>query len=350
MLSRARTGIELQFCDVEQWLSLAQRKIPCDIAPYEVGDVAGNLIRLTPFIAEYRDLIVHGRDWIPVLETGAALLEQMVHSPTQYLPKATNIRRNEDKFIADLGTVVECPDDAILVGGSPNYYHWLIDYLPRLLLARRSVDIGKYRIVVNKPLMPFQRESLALLGVDEGQILEIGDHEAVHAETILVPSLMVSTTVPHPALPRLLQDAYPRRISSTCPRVYLSWQDATTRQLTNEAELMVLLERHGFERHVPGTLGFQQQIDLCYGARALVAVHGASMANLVFCPPTTKVFEIFSPQHRVTSMYMLSRTFKRKHRWVPARTVTSGRDGNPLLGRWEVDLEDMESALSTELD
>ena len=342
--------MELQFCDVERWLSLADRQIPCEITPYEVRDAADHVIRITPFITECRGLLVVGGDWIPILDTGIALLEQMVHTPGNFIGKAKNIRQDAGRYFANIRTIAEYAEDVVLVGGDTNYYHWLIDYLPRLLLARKYAAIGDLRIVVNKPLLPFQRETLALLGLDERRLLLVADGEAIRPRTTLVPSLLAATTVPHPALPKLLQDAYPRRQSSRCERVYLSRQDAAWRQLTNEAELISLLERYGFERHVPASLGFQQQIDLCYGAKAVVAVHGAAMANIVFCPATTKVFEIFTPHNKATFMYMLSRTCKREHRFVPARNVTFGEDGNPMHGTWEVDLEAMESALSAALD
>jgi len=157
--------------------------------------------------------------------------------------------------------------------------------------------------------------------------------------------MLAVATVVHPAVPVLLQAAFPPRNKSAGRRVYLSRQDATTRQLTNEPELITLVERFGFARYVPAELGFQEQIDLCYGAEALVAVHGAAMSSLVFCPPAAQVFEIFTPHNQSTFMYMLSRLSKRKHHFVPARNVTFGADGNPMNGSWEVDLAAMESAL-----
>ena len=225
----------------------------------------------------------------------------------------------------------------------------MIIYLPRLLLARKYADIRNRRIIVNKSLKSFERETLALLGVD-AQLLPVGDNEIIRPRSTLVPSLLVSNTVAHPIVGKLLQDAFPRRRISSSKRVYLSRQDAKTRQLTNEAELTALLERYGFERHVPALLSFQEQIDLCYGAEALVAVHGAAMTSLVFCPPTAKVFEIFTPLYQATFFYMLSRISKREHRFVPSRNVTYGDDGNPLYGNWEVDLNAMEDALQSHLD
>ncbi len=342
--------MEIEFCSVEQWLARAERRIACDLAPYQVQDGTGQVIRIRPFITACRNLTILGGDWIPIRDDGIALLEQMVHTPGLYLQKARNISQRADKIVANIKSVIEYPGDVILVGGDTNYYHWLIDYLPRLLLARKFAGEGDYRIVINTPLLKFQRESLALLGIDERQLLPVADGEAVRARTTLVPSLLAATTVPHPAVTALLQEAFPHRHHAAGARVYLSRQDATSRQLVNESELIALLEQYGFERHVPAELDFQRQIDICYGAQALVAVHGAGMANLVFCPPSAKVFEIFTPLHKVTSMFMLSRICKRKHTFVRARNVTLGSDGNPLLGNWEVDLEAMESALRTALD
>jgi capsular polysaccharide biosynthesis protein len=344
--------LEINFCDVEQWLALADRRIACNLAPYQVKDAAGHVIKITPFITECRGLTVLGGDWIPIREDGAALLEQMVHTPILYPGKARNIREEAGKCIAEIKAVNEYPGSVVVIGGSANYYHWLIDSLPRLLLAKQHVDISTYKIVVNKPLQRFQRESLALLGIEDQQLLQVGDDEAIRARSTLVPSLLASTTVPHPMLPKMLQNAFPERHRSPHRRVYLSRQEASSRRLLNEAELIPLLKRYGFQRIVPSTLSFQEQIDLCYGADALVAVHGAGMANIAFCPASTKVFEIFSPHHKVTSMYMLSRTCKREHRFIPAQNISFGKDGNALLGDWEVDLNAMESALRSafELD
>jgi len=340
--------LELRFCDVTQWLSLADRRIPCDLVPYQVRDAADHVVTIVPFMTECRNLVILGGDWLPVREGGIMLLEQMVHTPGLYPDKAKNIRSHEGKWFANIGTITECPEDAILIGADGNYYHWLIIYLPRLLLARKYADISNLRIVVNKSLKSFERETLALLGVD-GQLLPVGDDEVIRPRATLVPSLLVSNTVVHPVVPQLLQDAFPRRRISSCKRVYLSRQDARTRQLTNEAELTALLGRYGFERHVPASLSFQEQIDLCYGAEALVAVHGAAMTNLIFCPPAAQVFEIYTPHHQSTFMYMLSRLSKRKHHFVPARNAMFGKDGHPLHGNWEVDLDAMEAALKSNL-
>jgi capsular polysaccharide biosynthesis protein len=340
--------LELSFCDVQQWLSLGDRRIPCDLVPYQVSDMAGHAVTLTPFMTECRDLTILGADWLPIRPDGVMLLEQMVHTPAFYPDKARNVKFQEGRWVANCGEITEFREDAILIGSDGNYYHWLIIWLPRLLMAMKYADISGLGIVVSKALKSFERETLALLGVDH-QLLAVGVDEVIRPRQTLVPSLLVANTVVHPAVPKLLQDAFPRRRVSSCKRVYLSRQDAETRKLTNEAELTALLQRYGFERHVPAQLSFQEQIDLCYGAEALVAVHGAAMTSSVFCPVTAKVFEIYTPHHRATFFYMLSRASKREHLFVPARNVTFGADGNALYGTWAVDLDAMEAALKSNL-
>ena len=50
--------MQLKFCTLEEWLQRADRLIPCDVPPYQVRDPGGNAVRITPFLAEFRDLIL----------------------------------------------------------------------------------------------------------------------------------------------------------------------------------------------------------------------------------------------------------------------------------------------------
>ncbi len=69
-------------------------------------------------------------------------------------------------------------------------------------------------------------------------------------------------------------------------KVYLARRD--TRQVANEDELMALLTPRGFTRVFPEDLPAADQMRLLIGAKAIVAVHGAGMAPLLYrggCPP-----------------------------------------------------------------
>jgi len=75
-------------------------------------------------------------------------------------------------------------------------------------------------------------------------------------------------------------------------RVLVSRSDATKRRVTNEPALLAALERHGFERLVPGSLTFGEQVATFADAEIIVAPHGAALANLVFASPPGAVLEL----------------------------------------------------------
>ena len=61
---------------------------------------------------------------------------------------------------------------------SVNFHHWLLDALPRLGVLEQA-GRGNVPLVVPKRLLRFQRESLALLGVDKSRLVPYrGNHVA----------------------------------------------------------------------------------------------------------------------------------------------------------------------------
>jgi capsular polysaccharide biosynthesis protein len=84
-------------------------------------------------------------------------------------------------------------------------------------------------------------------------------------------------------------------------RLYVSRADAAARRVVNEAEVMALLEPHGFETIVPGQLPYDAQIAAFKQASHVIAPHGAGLSHLVLCPPDAHVLEIFHPLYGTAS-------------------------------------------------
>lgn len=294
------------------------------LAPFSAGGLT-----LTPTMARYRDVTVTGLDWLAIRGDEVAILTQ---APHLYFAKnrKRNLRKTPDGIEADLGTVRHLPGTSILIGGSPNYYHWLVIHLSKLLLARKLIEVP--RILINRPAQ-FQIESLALLGIAEWE--EVGEDESVRCDDLWIVTGLDQVTLPHPALIAMLREAFPPRPLPR-RRLYLSRRDAHTRNLVNEDELIGALD--GFDIVTASLISFQRQVDLFASADEVLAVHGAGMANVAFCRPGTVVHEIFTPLHKVTSMQLLAKVGGLKHQFIPARNVSVGADGNPLLGDLEIDV------------
>ena len=340
--------MNLRIVDYASWRQGTTLQVDTGIAP-AVFRFAGNATKTALCeLTECRNAYVLGGEFIPVQVDGCCTFEHMVHSPAQYPGKSKAVRLGDRGYESTATEWLRHDTSLVVVGGCGNYYHWLIDYLPRLMLIEGMQQYDDSRFVINDQLAPHQQQALALLDVDPLRCLPLGAHQAIEAPTVVVPALMSNTTVCHPVVPRMLRKAFPAMASDGPKRVYLSRDDAANRRLSNEVELVALLERHGFVKVVAGELGFQQQIDLFAGAEVIVAVHGAGMTNLVFSAPGTRVIEVALHDFRPTFMQVLAQLCKVRHEFVNARML--GHDGqayigNPLMSDWCLDLPDMQRAI-----
>lgn len=322
--------MQVTVTDLDNWD--VEGELDTGLQPFTVAGVT-----ISPSLTCHADVLVTGRDWLPIRGGEVALL---IHSPDDYFDKPYLVRSGTEQVLrrtpqgaeANLGTVRELPGESILVGGVANHYHWLVDYLPRLLMARRCMRLP--RLLINPPSV-IQAQSLDLLGIRDWEIVH--PSESVRCERLWIPSLLARQTVVHPEVPAMLRQAFPASKAARRRSLYLSRRDAASRRIVNEPALLAALP--DFELHAAGDLSFQQQVDLFASCERLLAAHGAGMANVVFCPPGARVFEIYTPLHQVTSMKILSILSGAMHDFVPARNVTFGADGRPLLGDWEVDIE-----------
>lgn len=75
-------------------------------------------------------------------------------------------------------------------------------------------------------------------------------------------------------------------------RIFISREGASRRQIINQGELWQMLSTRGFELRILEKLTPNDQIELFYDAEAVVAAHGAGLANLVHSPHAA-VLELF---------------------------------------------------------
>ena len=212
-------------------------------------------------------------------------------------PAENNIfaQRYFQEPVAVAGTVL-----TLLAGGGAamgNYYHWLIDSLPRLYLVREAGLLAEidYFLVYDKDC-PFVRESLLALGIRPEQLLDVRTHRHLRATRLLATSPVRGGGRHSPFwVSQFLRRSYlPPPLSSHrfAPRVFISRRDASMRRLLNEAEAEAVLHELGFETYVLSELSLLEKADLFSGAEALVGTVGAGMANLMFATPGTPLLEL----------------------------------------------------------
>ncbi|HET7735957.1 MAG TPA: glycosyltransferase 61 family protein [Nocardioidaceae bacterium] len=184
-------------------------------------------------------------------------------------------------------------------GSSANYYHFLLDVLPRYGIFREALPDRWPDAVYVPHTSRYQKQLLAMTGIDQLPLLPAGGGTALRADRLLVPSTPNQELAAPTWVVDWLRRNLPASAASDLPtKLYVTRGDApNTRRYVEEPELWPLLERQGFARVDPGTLTVQEQIDVFAAADVVVAPHGAALSNLVFCKPGVRILELFAANY-----------------------------------------------------
>ena len=200
----------------------------------------------------------------------------------------------------------------------PNYFHWFLDALPRILAAEAySQYSGKpFSILTPQQLQPWQWDSLMLMGLPSEQLL--GVPASMQAASWSFAELISSFSHRHirhsdtghfdafspPAIQalsrRLIEGAtVQERPSGSSKRLYVSRGDVCLRRVSNEEAVMDYLSAYGFACISLDNMPLQRQIQLFHQATHIISAHGGALTNLMYLSPGCQVLEIFQTGHGV---------------------------------------------------
>ena len=189
-----------------------------------------------------------------------------------------------------------------------NYYHLLVEALPRLLALERTRLVSSpadVQLVCPGGLTATDRFFLDRLGLDRMPvtIVEEGPLYTV-AEPILssLKTQLQSGYLPAWYAHTMQERLCPARPSTRTRRLYISRERAWRRRVRNEAEVLTALRPYGFESIVLEDLSPANQIEALYDAEAVVAPHGAGLTNLLF-GRNLRVLELF-PSTEIAPHYV----------------------------------------------
>jgi capsular polysaccharide biosynthesis protein len=199
-----------------------------------------------------------------------------------------------DTVSASAAPVIEAPVVLLTHQAHPIYGHWLMDCLPGVLFLREHHAL-EGRLLLAPRLHPWQRESLARLGLDHG-VLETGD-DVVIARDVIFPSFLDVSEVALPSsaarrtFAALAGAAKARSSGRGC--LYISRGGLPgNRTMLNEARLELALGGLGFDCVRPERLSLARQIELFANAAVVAGAHGSGLANIGFAPPGCIVLDL----------------------------------------------------------
>ncbi|HYC03488.1 MAG TPA: glycosyltransferase 61 family protein [Azospirillaceae bacterium] len=194
---------------------------------------------------------------------------------------------------------VEVDEPCLFLPSSPNYWHFLVDVLPRLLVRERMPDLKALPIHLFD-LRAFHHEMLALAGVDPDRIVDLRHRVGPDDIQILYRfhRACLPSAIPYAVAYRWLRERFLPQVPPTADprRIYLTRRgSAPKHRIANDADVGALLEGHGFETLQPERLTVRETVALVAGAEIVVAPIGAGTANHMFMPPGCTWIHLANP-------------------------------------------------------
>jgi capsular polysaccharide biosynthesis protein len=199
----------------------------------------------------------------------------------------------------------------VTTAGANVYYHWMLDILPRILMLKEAGLFNKIsKFILDYEGLPFQKQTLSLLGIDEEKIISCHGNRNFHieAERLLVPTLPSKINEVNAFECELLKKYFLRLDDNfiTAKRVYITRKKTATRTIINEEELINYLKRFDFEVIELEQLSIAQQAQLFNKAKIIAGPHGSAFANVAFCTKGAALLDILPDSNIVTCFYNIA--------------------------------------------
>lgn len=180
-----------------------------------------------------------------------------------------------------------------------NYFHWVLDELPKLEGA--EVYAGKTSCVPMLIAPAYGGEFVAASLEQSGLPYELTSNLHIHVSRLIVvtPRRLEGRIAPSAMRFLRFHAANVAHEVDTSRRIYITRRGATTRRVVNESAVVEMLLGRGFAVCQLERMSLAEQQQRFSGAEIIVGPHGAGLANLAWVsePGRARVLELVAPQY-----------------------------------------------------
>ena len=244
------------------------------------------------------------------------------------------------------------------------YFHWLVDVMPRIwLLREHSPYATPDRWYIGPLNHEMQRQMLALYGVTPDMCLRDLGGVVTFEAAVCTAFRFTEPLGTRPSYDSgihhrgwsaafvndIRERARRRHVAAVppanAPHLYVSRADAMHRHTRNEAAVRVLVETRGFTVIERGRMTFEEQVRAFSGARIIVGTHGAGLTNVIWAPAGALLLELLPERLDDTGYRFLSALAGHRHHYLICRQFE--HQHGPAFADIEVDVALLRSALGT---
>lgn len=227
----------------------------------------------------------------------------------------------KEKIIVERAPIERKISSGIFLMGfaSYNYYHLTVEIMSRLRYVEQFDEYLKLPLIVDQVMLdvPQYKEMLDKFNIHKHPVVFVKPGEVIEVENLIYPSY--NTWMPINVKEREMIRASDFLIAKSAlenirsyvnmeseknlKQIFISRENLTATRLKNEAEIVTLFEKYGFDIVHTEKLSYLEQVELFHKAKRVVATSGAALTNIIYCQPGTEVICIIPEEDK---FYMYS--------------------------------------------
>lgn len=202
-----------------------------------------------------------------------------------------------------------------------NYFHWLIEALPRLSIIEKFKELDGLPLLIDSTLYPQQIEALEYLTQGKREIIKLKTNHTYQVKNLIYPSCLSHVhnnyyypvdfshdIVISPLALQYLREKFSPLMSQTNKgkHFYISRRNVgSTRRLLNDDTVEAFFKDNGYDIVYPEQMTFREQVTLFSEASVVIGASGSAFANMIFASPRTQFF-ILSANNKQVNFTLFS--------------------------------------------
>jgi glycosyltransferase involved in cell wall biosynthesis/capsular polysaccharide biosynthesis protein len=296
--------------------------------PQVIGSISrnlseGNIVLPKAYISVLNNVTIFGGSNLVVSQDDELLSDDMVDFHTEdFGVKSLQVisLRSKSKAILrykkDLnkpikkGILISCEHD-------PNYFHWLVEVLPKILFIDQQKDFIDVPLLIPKELHENLIIALERVNINNHRLIPLEHGIAYQVDRLIFPSALSRVIDRYKGAAVfdediILSKKWVSQVASllknntqynenTWRKIYLT-REKGMRALGNKEEIEEVFTKRDFEIIDLNGWSLDEQIELFSETSVVVAPTGAALTNMLFCQPGTKII-LFMSNHEVSNYY-----------------------------------------------